>query len=427
MGIFDRIGRRLARRAAKTKRIKEFVKRSENIARRKGRTGGASKGLALDKTNTALAPVGKYEIVKSAERSAFVVSPTKGANTAALISNRSVKRYVARRDAKVAFRKKPKVVDAEIVDDAVIAAVKKGQTGRIKKLLFRGGTFVGSVAAWGIAGYYFDKALAHLMGEDEADDVDGSKDNKELSGEEAVLAAHALADELHGYGAIEEQIFSYDGDCDNDVDFVRIHSLFSELVRKPQLDPSASDAASIAAYDSDSRLPLFIARLADAVKKLADLSGRPDLVKLNMVQLLCSDDDFVVNSTGFHDAFADKTMFKHMYDSIAEDHFGAIASFIDEYRDEAVDECYKDLVKDLEVTESSDELYDRLSSGKFDRQYAHLAVLGSITHDRFEDTLGTLAKWRIDADGDDDETAMLNLIFGMRQPSLPEVGIILNT
>lgn len=425
------LGSRILKRALKAKRLREFVKRSKGFFRRNGGKGIATKGI-VEAESSALVKTTE-DVVRIGGTKALAISPTKGANTAGIISRSGVGRYFERKAGIANPFKKNLVKEAEIVTGGLESAIVTKNPSAFRKLLTKGGKFGLSLAGWSIGGYYFDKAIDYMLNEGEYKNAANltkeqmeKRDAEEAEGKNALEIAHNLAEAAHGYAAAEEQIATLNTDLSSDLKMAKLISLLIEGISKPQA--TIDDLGDIFMQDvaEGSIWPLFLTRLCDSVKTIMDASGVPNLSRLHLIQQLASDDEFVVSPTGLNKAYTGSETDVLMNEDVATDHLGAVSSFIDEYRQEAMVEIYKDLTDAVQIKESRGDLYDKLSSGEYARQLSHLKVLGSTSHDRFEDTLSMLAEWRVDDDGKDDESAMLDLIFSHRQPSTRELNIIIN-
>ena len=389
---------------------------------------GGAKGGELAKIERGLTKVEgtavKQKGLAKIKPSELLKPNNAGAVTGVLTSRTA--RLAEERALGAGSRKFPKwIKGAGAIEDAVIIE-KKGS--RFWNLAKKGGKFGLEVAAWGIAGYYFDRALDYLMGnEGDGNGGDASNvDKKGLSPEDAYHAAAALADEVHGLNEGWPIGMVKDFDLSRDSDFAGILSDLYEAIIRPGLsDTGFAQIRANSNYDS-SRMALLFHRASEALKRLAELTPYENTLKLALVQSVLSDDYTIVSPLGYQ-VLDDEYQNDDAAELAAEGHFMNIANFVDEYRADASKKAFDDMTDVLEVTEDKNDFLDALSDPTKLNSKLAIYLLGSYSNDKFEDVMGMLRSFTVDGDGNDDETMMLNFISRAKQRSFKQIQIINKT
>lgn len=321
-------------------------------------------------------------------------------------------------------RKFPKwIKNAEVVEDAVIVNAKRN--GRGWNMAKKVGRFGLEVAAWGIAGYYFDRALDYFLGNEE-DGTTGEKDKKGLSSKDAFDVATSLADEVHGLENGWPIGLTRNFDLSRDPEFMQIYSDFSEAILRGKMqDVSFASVRALDGYGTTA-MALLVHRATEAIKLLASLTENDNTLRLLAVQSLLSDDETVVPPMGYQ-ILDDAYIHDDSVEMAAEGHLMNIANFVDEYRDESMKNAFDAMTNVIQVTESTSDFVDQLADPKNLASKLAIYLLGSYSNDRFEDVMGMLQRFSVDNDGDDDETAMLNFIAKVKQRSYAAISMLNKT
>lgn len=181
------IGTGVIRMVAKMRRLNKAKK-----------LAATNKGRKVSNISSSTGSVAPHD-VKMLNTTALSAIPTSaalspiGAGAVTGVVTSRIGQIAGKRSLNTVSKNFPKWIgNAKTIDAQVVTAVKTGTKAQAWNLAKRGAKVGLSVAGWGVAGYYFDKAIAHILGDDD------EKDKAGMSGEDAVDAAQALADEIHG-------------------------------------------------------------------------------------------------------------------------------------------------------------------------------------------------------------------------------------
>lgn len=352
-----------------------------------------------------------------------LLKPTNAGTVTGVLTSRTA-RIAEEKALSAGTRKFPKwIKDAGVVEDAVIVNAKKGSRGwNIAK---KAGRFGLEVAAWGVAGYYFDRALDYFLGNEE-EGTEGDKDKKGLSSKDAFDVASALADEVHGLENGWPIGLTKNFDLSRDPEFMQIYSDFSEAILRGKMqDVSFASVRALDGYGTTA-MALLVHRATEAIKLLAALTENENTLRLLAVQSILSDDDTVVPPMGYQ-ILDDSYIHDDSVEMAAEGHLMNIANFVDDYRDESMKNAFDAMTNFMQVSESASDFIDQLADPKNLASKLAIYLLGSYSNDRFEDVMGMLQRFSVDNDGDDDETAMLNLISKVKQRSYAAISMLNKT
>lgn len=324
-------------------------------------------------------------------------------------------------------RKFPKWLGgAKSAEDAVIKEASK--TGRFGNLLKRGGKFGLEVAAWGVAGYYFDRAIDYIFGGDNdgGGDDPNNPDKGGLSSKDAYDLAQVLSDNVHGLVDGWPIGLVKNFDLSRDSEFMQIFSDFTEAVLRPNLKDEAFAGVRLTSGYSRMNTSLMIHRVCESLKTMAALTDHSSVLRLQAVQTLLSDDLVVVPPAGI-ESLTSNRHYQDVAESFAEGHLSNISNFVDEYRSTIIKDAYDDMTDFFELSENKRDLVAELIDPTNEDNKMGIMLIGSYSNDSFEDTMGMVRSFAVDDDGDDDESAMLNYIASNKQRSNEAIRILNNT
>ena len=409
------IGTGVIRMVAKMRRLNKAKK-----------LAATNKGRKVSNISSSTGSVAPHD-VKMLNTTALSAIPTSaalspiGAGAVTGVVTSRIGQIAGKRSLNTVSKNFPKWIgNAKTIDAQVVTAVKTGTKAQAWNLAKRGAKVGLSVAGWGVAGYYFDKAIAHILGDDD------EKDKAGMSGEDAVDAAQALADEIHGLADGWPIGMNKKFDLSRDAIFMQMYGDFEDsLLRGRLLDAGMASVRMNDGFD-DHYAALLVHRAIEAVKDLCNLAENSNSLKLLALQGLLSDDNTIVPPLGFQ-VVADDYKHNPVAETIAEGHFDNIANFVEEYRNDAAKKAFDVMTDAVQLFEDKADFIKHLMDPDSVNHKLAVYLLSSFSNDKFEDIAGWLRTFTVDGDGNDDESEMLNFIARAKQRSYAAISIINKT